>query len=130
MFESNERLRPSVLSILRIVIGVMFLAHGLVKLFGFPEGALPGQMPLASLAGVAAVMEVIGGFLITIGLLTRPVAFLLSGEMAFAYFLGHAPQGFYPLLNGGEPAILYCFVFLYLAVAGGGRWSVDARGRV
>ena len=118
---------PRALSILRIVTGVLFLAHGLVKLFGFPVGAQPGQVPLGTIFGVAAVLELVGGALIVLGLFTRPVAFLLSGQMAIAYFMAHAPQSFYPVLNGGELAILFCFVMLYFAAAGGGTWSLDAR---
>jgi len=118
---------PRVLSILRIVIGLLFLAHGLVKLFGFPVGAQPGQVPLASLFGLAGLLELVGGAAIVLGLFTRPIAFILSGEMAVAYFMAHAPQGFFPVLNGGELAIIYSFAFLYLAAAGAGPWSLDAR---
>jgi len=118
---------PRLLSVLRIIFALLFLAHGLVKLFGFPVGAQPGQVPLASLFGLAGVLELVGGALLLIGLFTRPVAFLLSGQMAVAYFMVHAPTAFFPLLNGGELAILYCFAFLYLAAAGAGPWSLDAR---
>lgn len=118
---------PRVLSILRIVIGMLFLAHGLVKLFGFPVGAQPGQVPLASLFGLAGLLELVGGAAIVLGLFTRPIAFILSGEMAVAYFMAHAPQGFFPVLNGGELAIIYSFAFLYFAAAGAGPWSLDAR---
>lgn len=118
---------PRLLSVFRIVTGVLFLAHGLVKLFGFPEGAAPGQVPLVSLFGLAAVLELVGGTAIVVGLFTRPVAFLLAGQMAVAYFMVHAPQGFFPVLNGGELAILYTFAFLYIAAAGAGPWSLDAR---
>jgi putative oxidoreductase len=99
------------------------MEHGGMKLFGFP--APMGDVQLFSLIGLAGVLEVFGGFLILIGLFTRPVAFILSGEMAFAYFMAHAPGGFWPVLNHGEGAVLYCFIFLYLASAGGGAWSVD-----
>ena len=112
------------------ISGLLFLEHGTGKLLGFPAG-LPfiDQMP-AGLLYVTGTLELIGGFLITIGLFTRPVAFILSGFMAVAYFLAHAPQGFFPANNGGEAALLYSFVFLYLAAAGGGTWSVDAaRGK-
>lgn len=125
---------PRVLSILRIVAALLLLQHGLQKLFSFP--APPGfEVELVSLIGLAGILELVGGFLLAIGLFTQPVAFILSGEMAFAYFIGHAPQGFWPILNEGELAVLYCFVFLYLAFAGGGPWSVDygrrsAGGRV
>lgn len=118
---------PRLLSVFRIVTGILFLAHGLVKLFGFPEGAAPGQVPLVSLFGLAAVLELVGGAAIVLGLFTRPVAFVLAGQMAVAYFMAHAPQGLYPVLNGGELAILYTFAFLYFAAAGAGPWSLDAR---
>lgn len=112
------------LSVLRIVSGFLFIAHGMQKLLGFPVPR-PTPIDLASLAGVAGMLELFGGALLLLGLFTRPVAFVLSGEMAFAYFLAHAPRGFWPLINRGELAVLYCFVFLFLAVAGGGPWSVD-----
>ena len=114
---------PYLLSVLRIITGFLFMEHGTMKLFGFP--APMGDIPLLSLMGLAGTLEVVGGFLILVGLFTQPVAFILSGEMAFAYFMAHAPQGFWPVLNHGEPAVLYCFIFLYLAVAGGGSWSVE-----
>jgi putative oxidoreductase len=117
---------PRLLSVFRVVLGLLFLAHGLVKLFGFPAGAQPGQVPLISLFGLAAVIELVGGVAVVLGLFTRPVAFILSGEMAVAYFMAHASQGFFPVLNGGELAIIYCFAFLYLAAAGPGPWSLDA----
>jgi putative oxidoreductase len=112
------------LSLLRVVAAFMFMAHGMQKLLGFPA-ASPPSFQLFSLIGVAGVLELFGGFLLLIGLFTRPVAFILSGEMAFAYFLSHAPHGFWPLINRGELAALYSFVFLYLALAGGGAWSID-----
>ena len=117
---------PKALSVLRIVTGLLFLEHGTQKLLGFPpsEHAFP---PLFSLLGLQGVLELVGGFLILIGLLTRPVAFILAGDMAVAYFMAHAPKGFFPTLNGGQLAILFCFVFLYLVFAGGGEWSVDAQ---
>jgi len=120
---------PRVLSILRIITALLFMEHGLMKLFHFPAPQPGVPSPLPALLMVAAWMEVVGGALLTLGLFTRPVAFLLSGEMAVAYFMVHAPQGFYPALNMGEAAVLYCFVFLYLAVAGGGEWSLDAAVR-
>lgn len=121
---------PRLLSIFRVVLGLLFLAHGLVKLFGFPLGAQPGVVPLLSLFGLAGVLELVGGAAIIVGLFTRPVAFILSGQMAVAYFMAHASQGFYPILNGGELAILYCFAFLYLAAVGAGPWSLDAKRNV
>lgn len=116
--------QPRVLSILRIVTAFLFMQHGGQKLLSFPAEAR-APFELLSLSGVAGVLELFGGFLLLIGLFTRPVAFLLSGLMAFAYFLVHAPQDFWPLNNGGELAALFSFVFLYLWTAGGGAWSVD-----
>jgi putative oxidoreductase len=113
-----------VLSVLRIVAAFLFMSHGEQKILGFPV-AQPPSFHLFSLAGFAGVLELFGGMLLLLGLFTRPVAFILSGEMAFAYFLAHAPRGFWPLINRGELAALYSFVFLYLAVAGGGVWSID-----
>jgi putative oxidoreductase len=116
---------PRLLSVMRIIIAFLFMQHGAQKLFGFlaPQpGATP---PLLSTAGVAGVLEFFGGLFILLGLFTRPVAFILSGLMAVAYFMVHAPQGFWPLQNRGELAAAYCFVFLYMAVAGGGSWSLD-----
>jgi putative oxidoreductase len=118
---------PRLLSVLRIVVALLFLAHGLVKLFGFPAGAQPGQVPLLTIYGLAAILELVGGAAVLLGLFTRPVAFILSGQMAVAYFMAHAPQGVFPVLNGGELAILYCFAFLYFAAAGAGPWSLDAK---
>lgn len=116
--------RPRVLSLLRIVTGFLYIQHGTQKMFGFP-GPEHGFFNLLSLMGLAGSLEVIGGALILIGLFTRPVAFLLSGEMAFAYFIAHAPRSFWPMLNGGELAVMWCFLYLYLACAGGGSWSID-----
>ena len=116
-------LAPYLLSLLRIIVAFLFMEHGTMKLFGFP--APMGDVQLFSLIGLAGILEVFGGLLVLIGLFTRPVAFILSGEMAFAYFMAHAPRGFWPVLNHGEAAVLYCFLFLYLAAAGGGPWSVD-----
>ena len=115
---------PRLRAILRIVTGLLFIAHGSSKLFGFPPFPF-GEVQLFSLMGLAGILEFVGGILILIGLFTRPVAFILSGEMAVAYFMAHAPQGFYPSNNGGEAAVLFCFVFLYLSAAGAGPWSVD-----
>ena len=121
---------PRLLAVFRIVMSVLFLSHGLVKIFGFPAGAQPGKVPLLGLLGAAAVLEVVGGALVGLGLFTRPAAFLLSGQMAIGYFMFHAPKSFFPVLNGGEPAILYCFGFLYFAAAGAGVWSLDAKREV
>ena len=119
---------PQLLSILRIVVAFMFIQVGSAKWFAFPAAVMPGggTAPVGSLVWVAAVLEVVGGSLILLGLFTRPVAFILSGEMAFAYFMGHAPSGFWPVLNQGQPAVFYCFFFLYLSAAGPGPWSLDA----
>lgn len=114
-----------VLSVLRIMTAALFLEHGTSKLFGFPPSPFP--VPgLFSLIGASAILEGVGGLLLLLGLFTRPTAFILCGEMAVAYFLVHAPQGFFPMLNHGEGAIQYCFVFLYLIFAGAGPWSLDA----
>jgi putative oxidoreductase len=117
---------PRILSVLRIMTGLLFLQHGTAKLLGFPYIASFDNLQLASLLGVSGILELVGGVLIVVGLLTRPTAFILSGMMAVAYFIAHAPQDFYPILNQGELAVLYCFVFLYLSVAGAGPWSIDA----
>lgn len=117
---------PRMRSVLRIMTGLLFLQHGLMKMFAWPPSEMfPQPVEFMSLVGVAGILEVVGGGLIIVGLLTRVTAFVLSGQMAVAYFMAHATQGFFPALNGGEPAILFCFVFLYLAVAGGGVWSLD-----
>lgn len=116
--------RPRVLSIMRIVTAFLFMQHGGQKLFGFPAPQR-AEFDLLTLSGVAGVLELFGGFLVLIGLFTRPTAFVLSGLMAFAYFIAHAPRDFWPIVNAGELAALYCFVFLYLSVAGGGTWSLD-----
>jgi putative oxidoreductase len=113
------------LAALRMMAGLVFFAHGIVKLFGFPPGAAPGQQDILSLFGVAAVIEVVTGTLIVLGLFTRAAAFLASGEMAVAYWMVHAPNSFYPAVNGGDAAILLCFVFLYVAAAGPGAFSLD-----
>jgi putative oxidoreductase len=119
-----DRLAPYVLSILRIMAGLLFFEHGLAKLFGFPpHGQMPAFMALEWFAGT---VEFTGGALVALGLLTRPAALLMSGEMAIGYFLDHAPKSFFPLLSGGDAAVLYCFIFFYLVFAGAGPLSLDA----
>ena len=119
-----ERWSPVMLAVLRIVTALIFMEHGTQKLLGFPAGSNP-QPPLFSLYGFAGILELVGGILILLGLFTRPVAFILAGEMAFAYFMGHASRAFFPVNNGGDAAILYCFVFLYFVFSGPGAWSLD-----
>jgi putative oxidoreductase len=122
---------PRALSLLRFVTGLLFLHVGVAKLFSFPSVPMFAHMHMSSLLGgfapfwVQGVIELVGGALICVGLFTRPVAFILSGNMAVAYFAAHAPRGFFPLVNGGTAAILYCFVFLYIFFAGPGSWSLD-----
>jgi putative oxidoreductase len=123
---------PYLLSVLRIIAAFLFLQFGSAKLLAIPAAVMPGggTAPLMSLPGFAGSLELVGGTLLLLGLFTRPVVFLLSGEMAFAYFMGHAPEGFWPVLNQGSPAILFCFIWLYMSSAGPGPWSIDAlRGR-
>jgi putative oxidoreductase len=115
---------PRMLSALRIMTGLLFLEHGTGKLLAFPSSANPGPA-LTPLLTAQGVIEIVGGILIVIGLMTRPVAFILAGDMAVAYFMAHAPRAIYPLLNGGDAAILYCFIFLFIFFAGSGRWSID-----
>jgi putative oxidoreductase len=118
---------PRLLSVLRIMAALLYLAHGTQKLLGFP--AMPAGRPLPellTLQGASGILELVLGVLLALGLFTRPAAFVASGHMAFAYFIGHAPRNFFPALNNGDAAILYCFVFLYLAAAGPGPWSLDA----
>ena len=115
---------PRLLGLLRIVTAILFMEHGAQKLLGFPPSD-HGSPELLSLLGAAGILELVGGFFILIGLFTRPVAFVLAGEMAVAYWMAHAPRSIYPALNGGDAAILYCFIFLYLAAAGAGAFSVD-----
>lgn len=117
---------PRLLAVLRIVTGLLFLEHGTAKLLGLPHVAMFDGLQLLSLMGLAGVLELGGGLLIVLGLFTRPVAFILSGQMAVAYFMAHAPQAFLPLVNQGELAVLYCFVFLYLFIAGSGAFSIDS----
>jgi putative oxidoreductase len=120
---------PRIRSVLRALSAFMFMLAGTMKLFAFPAGVPPhgGTVRLLSQAGLGGVLETFGGGLLLLGLFTRPVAFLLSGEMAVAYFQFHAPRGFWPVLNGGEPAALFCFLWLYFSAAGAGPWSLDAR---
>ena len=123
LYATLKRYRPYILSILRIVVGLLFLEHGLSKVFNFPA---PSPVPsLSGLLILAAILETIGAALFLVGAFTRIVAFILSGEMAFAYFMAHAPSSFYPIVNAGELAVLFCFIFLYFAFAGGGPLSVD-----
>ncbi|HEV7163996.1 MAG TPA: DoxX family protein [Gammaproteobacteria bacterium] len=119
-----DKWSPQILSLLRIVTAFLFIWHGTSKFFHYPMDM--GQMSLFSLMGLAGVLEIVGSVLLILGLFTKPAAFVLSGEMAVAYFMAHAPMGFLPLVNHGEDAVLFCFVFLYLAAAGGGPISLDA----
>ena len=122
---------PQILALLRIVAALIFITSGTMKVFAFPAGVPPdgGTVPLMSQAGIGGLLEVVGGGLLLLGLFTRPTAFILSGMMAVAYFQFHAPGGFWPTINGGIPAILYCFVWLYFSAAGPGAWSLDAARR-
>jgi putative oxidoreductase len=119
---------PYLLSILRMVVAFLFMQVGTAMLFAFPAAIMPngGTAAIGSLVGIGGLLETFGGLLLLVGLFTRPVAFLLSGEMAVAYFYAHAPQGFWPVLNQGAPAACYAFLFLYLSAAGPGPWSIDA----
>ena len=124
------RWTPYLLSVLRIVVAFLYIVHGTQKLFGWPALEPRPPVPLMSLLGAAGVIETFGGLLMLLGLFTQPVAFILAGEMAAAYFIAHAPRGFWPLLNRGEPPVYFCFTWLYFAAAGAGPWSLDAlRGR-
>ena len=116
---------PRTLSVLRFVAGLAFLDHGTAKLLGFPPMAMFAHLRLASLLGVQGVIELVGGTLVCVGLFTRPIAFILSGDMAVAYFMVHFPKSFFPVVSGGDAAILFCFIFFYVFVAGGGTWSLD-----
>ncbi len=121
---------PQLLSILRIIVAFLFFQVGSAKWFAFPAAIMPGggTAPVGSLVWFAGVIEVVGGTFFLLGLFTRPVAFILSGEMAFAYFIGHAGNGFWPVLNQGAPAVFYCFTFLYFSAAGAGLWTPFSRG--
>jgi len=122
---------PQLQSILRLVTAFLFIQFGTAKLFAVPGAILPGggTVPLATLLGIAGLIETVGGSLLLLGLFTRPVAFIVSGEMAVAYFHAHAPSGFWPVLNGGHPAVQFCFVWLYISSAGPGAWRLDALRR-
>ena len=120
---------PQVLSILRIMAALLLMQHGTQKLLGFPSTGEPNEIALMSLMGLAGILELFGGALLLVGLFTRPVAFILSGFTAVAYFMAHAPRDFFPIINGGELAALYCFVFFFFVFAGGGAWSLDALWR-
>ena len=125
-----SRWQPQLLAILRIVVGLLFLEHATIKLFGFPPGGMPGLQDTGTLLWIGGVIELVTSALVVIGLFTRLAAFVAAGEMAVGYFMFHFPKGFYPAVNMGEAAILFCFVFLYLAAAGAGAWSIDgARAR-
>ncbi len=122
---------PYLLSVLRIIAAFLFMQIGSAKLLAFPASVMPdgGTASLTSLGGIAGLLELVGGALLLLGWFTRPVAFLLSGQMAVAYFVGHASGGFWPVLNGGGPAISFCFIWLYLSAAGPGPWSIDGLRR-
>ena len=124
-----EAWAPRLLSVLRMVSALIFFLHGTQKLFAFPARMNNAAMgpDMFSLLWFAAVLEIVGGVLLFIGLFSRPVAFVLSGQMAFAYWWAHAPRNLFPTLNGGDASILYCFIFLYIAAAGAGPWSLDAQ---
>jgi putative oxidoreductase len=126
MLETLAAWAPRALSVLRIVTGLMIIEHGMAKLIGWPVVPAFANLQPLSLIGAAGFIELIGGALLILGLLTQPAAFILSGEMAVGYFMVHAPKSFYPLINGGTLAIMYCFTCLYLSTAGAGPWSVDA----
>jgi putative oxidoreductase len=117
---------PRVLSVLRIIVGLILLQYGLAKLLGWPAVQIFEELKLFSLFGIAGIFELVGGTLLVLGLFTRPVAFILSGEMAAAYFIEHFPHSFFPIQNEGDLAVTLCFTFLYLSFAGGGPWSLDA----
>ncbi len=123
--EGLDRYTPYALALFRMMTALLFMEHGTQKLFGFPSAPASGLPTLLSLSGIAGIMEVVGGLLILLGLCTRPVAFLLSGQMAVAYWMAHAPQSFFPVLNGGDAAILFCFAFLLLVFTGPGAFSLD-----
>jgi putative oxidoreductase len=125
--ELSATWQPRLLGVLRIVAALLLLQHGTAKLFGFPHVPMFDGLNLFSLLGVAGILEVVGGLLLLFGIFTRPVAFILAGQMAFAYFIAHAGRGLFPIQNQGELAILYCFIFLYLSAAGGGAFRVTEK---
>ena len=126
---NTARYTPQMLSVLRIMTGLLFLAHGSQKLLGFPAPSNPAAVAMFSLPWIAGVLEIVGGLAIVLGFFTRPVAFILAGEMAAAYFIAHMPRDFFPVRNGGDAAVLFCFIFLFLVAAGPGPWSLDAKRR-
>jgi putative oxidoreductase len=121
LYASLDRGRPYILSLLRVIAALLFMEHGLQKYFGFPSAG-PHMSPLLYVQGV---IEIVGGILLLVGVYTRILAFILAGDMAVAYFLVHFPRSFFPAVNGGDAAMLYCFTFFYLVFAGGGPWSLD-----
>ena len=121
LYANLEKGRPYILSVLRIVVALLFIEHGLQKYFGFPSAG-PAMTPLLYVQGA---IEVVGGILLLVGAYTRVVAFILAGDMAVAYFMAHFPRSFFPAMNGGDAAVLFCFIFFYIFFAGGGPWSVD-----
>ncbi|WHA41946.1 DoxX family protein [Agrobacterium larrymoorei] len=125
LFDKLSRYQPYALAALRIIAALLFIEHGTQKLFGLPASQMEGSLPTLLL--VAALLELVGGILVLVGLFTRPAAFLLSGQMAVAYFMAHAPKSVFPVLNGGDAAILFCFIFLFLVTSGPGAFSVDKR---
>lgn len=127
MFNRLTPYTPHLLAALRIIAALLFLEHGLNKFLGWPPTPMPRPASIMGLVGVAAVIETFGSILLALGLFTRPAAFLMSGTMAVAYFLAHASRSFFPIANGGEGAILFCFIFLYIAAAGPGAWALDNR---
>jgi len=124
-----QRWQPQLLAILRVVVGLLFVEHALIKLVGFPPGGKPGLQEVGSFLWIAGVIELVTGALVTLGLFIRLAAFIAAGEMAVAYWMVHAKMGFYPAVNMGEAAILFCLVFLYLAAAGPGAWSIEGARR-
>ena len=121
-----QRWQPQLLALLRIIVALLFIEHATIKLFGFPPGGAPGLQQVGSLLWIAGVIEIVAGGLVLLGLFTRVAAFVASGEIAVGYFMFHAPKSFWPAVNMGEAAILFCFIFLYIAAAGPGAWSIDA----